>query len=104
MDQKKLTVVARMKARAGKEEEVKKELFGLIGPTRSEPGCINYDLHQALDDPSVFMFYENWRSKGDLDNHMETQHFRTWVEKAEGLLDGPSEVTLWQMIGQRLVE
>lgn len=98
MDQKKLTVVARVKAKPGKEEEVRKELLALTGPTRSEPGCINYDLHQDLDNPSVFMFYENWKSKEDLDKHMETAHFKAWREKAEILLDGPSDVTLWRII------
>lgn len=99
MDQKKLTVLARVQAKAGKEEEVKNELLALIEPTRSEPGCINYDLHQAADAPSVFMFYENWRSKGDLDKHLETPYLRAWREKAESLLAGPSDVTLWNIIG-----
>lgn len=99
MDGNKLTVVARVKAKAGKEEAVKKELMALIGPTRSEPGCINYDLHQAADDPGTFMFYENWKSKEDLDKHLERPHFKTWIAKAEDLLDGPSDVSLWQAIG-----
>lgn len=99
MDHKKLTVVARVQAKAGKEEAVKNELLALIESTRSEPGCINYDLHQAMDDPSVFMFYENWRSKEDLDRHLETPHLKAWREKGDSLLAGPSDVTLWHMIG-----
>lgn len=99
MEQKKLTVLARIKAKRGREEEVKKELKALIEPTRSESGCINYDLHQTVDDPSVFMFYENWRSKEDLDRHMETPHFKAWSEKAADLIDGPPDVTLWHIIG-----
>jgi quinol monooxygenase YgiN len=99
MDQKRLTVVARVKARPGKEEEVKKELLALIGSTRSEAGCINYDLHQADDDPYVFMFYETWRSREDLDKHLETPYLKAWREKCESLVDGPSEITLWRLIG-----
>jgi quinol monooxygenase YgiN len=92
-----LTVIARVKAKTGKEEEVKKELSALVGPTRSEPGCINYDLHRAIDDPTAFMFHENWKSKEDLEKHLESPHFKAWMTKAEGLLDGPSEVTLWEV-------
>jgi quinol monooxygenase YgiN len=99
MHQMRLTVVARIKAKFGKEEEVKKELKALIEPTRSESGCINYDLHQAPDDPSLFMFLENWKTKEDLDKHMETPHFKAWRVKGEGLLDGPPDVTLWRTIG-----
>jgi len=98
MDQMRLTVVARIKAKSGKEEEVKKELKALIEPTRSEPGCINYDLHEAADEPSLFMFYENWKTKDDLDRHMKTEHFRAWREKGEGLLEGPPDITLWHII------
>jgi len=67
---KKVTVLALFKAKPGLEEEVKRELMALQGPTRSEEGCINYDLHQSKEDPSRFMFYENWKSQEDLDKHL----------------------------------
>lgn len=99
MNKRGLTVVARIKSRTGKEEELKSELLALIGPTRSEPGCINYDLHQAVGDPTFFMFHETWKSKEHLEKHLGSTHFKTFTAKAEGLLDGPSDVTLWEMIG-----
>jgi quinol monooxygenase YgiN len=59
MAAKKVTVIARFKAKPGMEETVEKEVLALIAPTRAEAGCINYDLHRAADDKSVFMLYEN---------------------------------------------
>lgn len=59
----KLTIVANITAKAGKEELVKSELIKLIAITRKEEGCINYDLHQDNQNPAHFMFYENWESR-----------------------------------------
>lgn len=57
-----ITVVARFRAKRGMENRLRQELIALVEPTRREPGCINYDLHQDRDDPVQFLFYENWTS------------------------------------------
>ena len=51
-----LTVVAHLRARNGQIEETKKFLMGLIAPTRAEPGCVEYWLHQDNEDPAEFTF------------------------------------------------
>ena len=56
----KLTIVANIKANSAKVELVKAELLKLVPITRSEAGCINYDLHQDNENPAHFVFYENW--------------------------------------------
>jgi quinol monooxygenase YgiN len=96
----KVTVLALVKAKKGLEEALRKECLSLVTPTRSEPGCIDYDLHQATDDKSVFMFYENWQSMEDLEKHRETPHLKAFREKAGTLLETPIEVTLFHMIDQ----
>ena len=101
MQKKKVTVLAMAKAKEGMEETVRQELLSLVNPTRSEPGCINYALHQANDDKSLFIFYENWKSKEDLDKHLGMPHLKAFLEKAEGLLAKPLEVTLLEMISEK---
>jgi quinol monooxygenase YgiN len=98
MADKKVTVVARVRAKEGMEEKVKQELLALVGPTRSEKGCINYDLHQSVENKSLFMFYENWMSKSDLDKHLEMPYMKSHMEKAVEILAGPGEITLWERI------
>jgi hypothetical protein len=58
-----LTVIAKLKAKDVSEEQLYEELRNLVGPTRAEEGCINYDLHRSVEDPGTFMFYENWESR-----------------------------------------
>ncbi|HEV2914885.1 MAG TPA: putative quinol monooxygenase [Pyrinomonadaceae bacterium] len=99
MKQQQVSVVARVKARKGFEERVRHECLALVAPSRRESGCLNYDLHQSIDDPTLFLFYENWTSREDLERHLETAHALAFDERTAGMLEEPEEVTLWEMIG-----
>jgi quinol monooxygenase YgiN len=99
MADRKITVVARIKVKKGMEEKVKQELLSLTGPTRSEKGCIFYYLHQSVEDKSLFMFYECWASKEDLDKHLAMPYMKSHLAKAGDFFDGPAEITLWEKIG-----
>jgi quinol monooxygenase YgiN len=68
-----LTIIATITAKAGHEADVRQALLDLIPPTRKEPGFIQYDLHESLDDPRVFVFYENWEDQASLDLHQATE-------------------------------
>ena len=94
----KLTVIATIKAKDGKSSEVRAELLKLIGPTRSEAGCINYDLHVMQEDPNCFVFYENWKSKEDLDQHLATPYISAFIGKADDLLAEPVDIQLLDMV------
>lgn len=98
METKKIKLIAVVTAKEGLEETVKQELLSLVEPTRAEAGCISYDLHQAIDDKSLFVFYENWRSMEDLEKHRQTPHLRAFGQKADGLLAKPVEVTLLEIL------
>ncbi len=73
-----LTIVAVIHAKQGKEIEVYQELVKLIKPTREEEGNIQYELHQSIEDPAIFIFYENWETKKLWQTHMESDHLKHW--------------------------
>ncbi len=83
----KLTIVANIIAKADKIELVKSELLKLIEITRSEEGCINYDLHQDNENPAHFMFYENWQSRELWQAHMENQHLKDYLAATDGAVE-----------------
>jgi quinol monooxygenase YgiN len=58
-----INVVARFKAMEGMDRKLKELLLTLIEPSRSDEGCIDYELHQAIDEPALFIFYETWESR-----------------------------------------
>jgi len=99
MSQKPLTVVATIKAKPGKEAELRKTLQSLLAPTRKENGCLNYDLHTSLDDPRLFIFHENWTSKAHLDVHLKSPHIQAFIAKAPELLAEPVQIMLCEKVG-----
>ena len=100
MSDNNLTVIAQIKVKEGMEGNVREELFKLMAPTRSEPGCIVYDLYQSTDDKQTFMFYECWKSKRDLDEHLQKPYTKAFIEKKEMFAE-PLKVSLWGMISER---
>lgn len=98
MTGKKLTVLARVHAKEDAVEKVKQECLALVAPSRAEQGCINYDLHQSNEDPTLFVFYENWASREALDRHLLTAHSLAFDERTDGMLAEEPEITFWEML------
>lgn len=51
----------------------------LVEMTRKEEGCIQYELHQDVKDPTILTFIEKWESPEALKAHMQTEHFTRLV-------------------------
>jgi len=96
-----LTVIAHIRAKPGMEMRVRDLLLELVGPTRIEQGCINYDLHQSLEHPGEFVFYENWTTEADLDRHAKSAHIQAFRKLAPEILDGPAVITKWALVPRK---
>jgi len=95
------TIIGTVVAKDETREELRRILTAQVGPTRAEPGCINYDFHVEEDDPNVFMFYENWRSKADLDAHLKMPHLQPLFGHLDELLARPVEIRFYEMLSER---
>ena len=82
-----LTVVAYMRAAEGRTEDLRAALEALVPTIVEEAGCVTYDLHQGVEDPRFFTFYENWHSGEHLDAHLAAPHLVDFASKAGDLLD-----------------
>ena len=71
-----LILIARLSAKAEQAEALGEALRGLIAPTLNEEGAIDYALHRDNGDPHVWILYETWRSRADLDAHFERPYTR----------------------------
>ncbi len=85
-----VAVVAISVARPGEEEKLREALEGIVGPTRKEPGALQYDLHRDLSEPRRFVFFERWESEEALAAHAKSTHIAAyrkaaadWVEHSE---------------------
>ena len=93
-----LTIIAKLRAKAGIESRVRETFGALRTPTHKEDGCVYYELHQSLENPREFVFYENWTSAAHLDAHLKTPHVQAAFQIAPEFLDGPIEITRWRML------
>ncbi|MBV9489565.1 MAG: antibiotic biosynthesis monooxygenase [Verrucomicrobia bacterium] len=93
-----LTVIAKLKAKAGAEQQLYEACRNLIAPTLNEEGCINYDMHRSIEDPGTIMFYENWANRPLWEKHMEAPHLKAFSGKTEGLTES-WELFLGEKVG-----
>ena len=89
MDPGPLTVVAVFRTRPANEMALKAALQAMLLPTRHEVGCLNYDLHEAIDDPGLFFFHETWESTDYHRAHLDTPHVRQLLALTSDLLVEP---------------
>ncbi|SFB58055.1 Quinol monooxygenase YgiN [Rhizobium sp. NFR07] len=96
-----LTLIARLTARPECAEALGEALAGLIEPTRNEEGCIEYHLHRDNDDGCLWILYENWTSRADLDAHFGKPYTRAVLERFPDFLAKDMELTFCSMVPGR---
>ncbi|PVZ83060.1 antibiotic biosynthesis monooxygenase [Serratia sp. S1B] len=79
-------VVALITATPEHRASVDKALRAMVIPSRAEAGCLQYELHQEVDQPNAYVFIERWASAQALQEHTETSHFRAFLAELEGKL------------------
>ena len=96
-----LTLVAHLTAWPDKIEEAKAFLLSQIEPTRAEPGCVEYHLHQNNDNPTEFTFYETFADRAAWDLHMDTPHLRRFFDVKDGIFAKEPDIRLLTMLSTR---
>jgi quinol monooxygenase YgiN len=93
-----ITFMAMLKAKAGKEKRVEEILKGIVPKVQNEKGALKYILHRVKDDPSQFLFYEEYADQAALDFHNSTVYFKELGKDLTGLLDGEAKVIHYDVI------
>jgi quinol monooxygenase YgiN len=101
MSDEKIVLIARLKVKDDAVDEAKRLALGLVADSRGEEGCVNYDIHQAIDDQTVFVWHETWRNKAALDEHFEKPYFKNFFARASELAAEPPQVNLTKMISEK---
>lgn len=91
-----ITVVARVKVKAGHEKAVAAAMVACVPESRAETTNFQYVPNRDLDDPQVFFFIERWASREALQAHMETPHFKTLADSLKDSLAEPLSVNILQ--------
>lgn len=92
-----VTQIVVLRAREGQELLLEAELRALVGPSRREEGCFQFDLYRSADGPGVYLLYEVWASREHHRLHTQTRHFLRWSAGKDALL-ASREAGFWKQI------
>lgn len=90
--QKSHTVIVMLEAKPGQEEILQQALEAVIVPSRLEASNIIYKLHQHIEHPNKFIFYEIWQSEQEHAKQFEKPYIKSLIEQLDALLAAPIEV------------
>jgi quinol monooxygenase YgiN len=92
-------VVAEIRARPGKEGELRAATLPLVAAVRNEPDNLLYFLQEDREAPGRFVFYEIFRTEADFKAHNASPHVQAWFAKLPELADGSVKVTRAAVLG-----
>lgn len=92
-----LTVI--IKSKSKHREELKSVLMSLLLNSKKEADCIQYDLHQNIDDSNVFIFHEVWKNKEGLELHQKQSYSLKFKEASELFLEEKMKVYMTSRLG-----
>jgi len=95
------SVVAEVRAKAGKENELRAATLPLVSEVRREPNNLQYFLHEDRESPGHFIFYEIFASQADFEAHNKTPHVQVWFAKLPELADGGVKVIRMETLGNK---
>jgi len=92
-------VFVKLHAREGEERAVEEALREVMGPSREEPGCLDFRLFRSMRDPRLFFIHSRWVDEAAFQQHATLEHTERFLKKVDVLVDQPREVSRTQMIG-----
>ena len=101
MNDEKIVLFARLKVKADKIEQLKAAALKIVADSRNEAGNINYDVHQSIEDETLFFWHETWTSKAALDEHFATPFFGEFFKTVEEIAAEPPQINLTSMITEK---
>jgi len=69
-----------------------------VEPSRAEPGCIEYHMLRDQQDPTLFIFYEIWASRGALDVHSNLPHMKQFHDQRMEFLERDFDIRAIDML------
>jgi len=74
-----IVLVVKLTVRAGEEQRVAEMFHTLQAASRKEPGCSIYIVQQQVENPRIFLVYEQYNDDGALEAHRNSPHFKQYA-------------------------
>jgi quinol monooxygenase YgiN len=93
-----LDLFARFHARPGCGDALFRAILEVRGPTRLEPGCLEYQVYRSVRDRDEYCLHTRWRDRAAFDHHAGLPHTVRFVATVEGLIDHAFHASLTERI------
>ena len=87
------SVIAEIRAKPGKEAELRAATLPLIGLVRGDPKNLVYFLQEDRHAPGHFVFYEVFATEADFEAHNAMPYVKAWFAKLPDLAEGTVTAT-----------
>ena len=84
---KQVKSIAVLVAKAGKIDDLKVLLQGVVAPSRAEPGNLKYEVWQDRTEPSRFILDEVYEDEDAVEAHRAAAHYQDYRARASALAD-----------------
>src|SRR5213083_3565379 len=98
MSNETLVLIARLQVKIDQVERAKSAALAIVEPSRKEAGNINYDIHQSIEDETLFFWHETWVNKAAIDEHFATPFFQEFFGIVQEIAAEPPQIYLTRMI------
>jgi quinol monooxygenase YgiN len=71
---------AELRLKPGMADKAAAAARTMVAETVKEDGCLFYDFNLSVTDPTRLIAVERWTSRETLARHMQTAHFKAWIE------------------------
>lgn len=92
-------LIAEVRAKPGREDELRALTTPLVAPARLDPNTLVFFLHEDLDVPGHFVFYEVYSTRAAHDAHVAQPHVQSWFARLPELTDGGIKVAHMAFLG-----
>ena len=92
------SVVAEVRAKPGKAEELRSITLSLIALVRNDPKNLVYFFQEDRESPGHLIFYEVWANQADFEAHNNMPYVKAWFAKLPMLAEGGVKTTRMRVL------
>lgn len=91
-----IVVIGRSTAREGADEMMQRLAVEHVARSRSEPGCISYEVSRDIQQPRSFVFIERWTDISALQSHFRVEASRQFANSMAALSDEKPVMSIYR--------
>jgi quinol monooxygenase YgiN len=99
-----LIVIASAKAKPGKEADLEQALREAAGPTRQQPGCVEFRLLRLAGARHTLVGFERWASEAEhqkhLQKHLQGAHVQRLMQRMGDILAEPPNIVAYEVLDE----